>query len=169
MTGSLLFDQSLNGLTGTMTGTDIAPTYPGFLFNGTDDFVDIGTGPDAVKTVALWVDPNDVGGNDYPIDLNGTDFLSIETGTLTNNGFGGIGARFLYVDGVKSATAVTASWHLIGVTKAGGGKNAIDFDIGKETANFFTGTIGEVWLYNDVLTPDEMKNLYETTKWRYQK
>ena len=161
-----VFDYSLNGLVGTESGTDIKPAYPGFSFNGTDDFIDIGTGPSSAKTVVLWVNPSGVAGNDYPVDLNGTDFLTIETGTLTKNGFAG-GTAVLYTDGVAAATTVTAAWHLIGITDTSA-KNATDFDIGKETANFFTGVIGEVWLFSDVKSAVDMKNLYELTKWRYQ-
>ena len=162
--GSTVFDYSLNGLVGTPSGTDVAPAYPGFSFNGTDDFIDIGTGQEVVRTVLLWVNPTDVAGNDYPIDLNGTDFLTIETGTLTKNGFAG-GTTILYVDGV-AATTVTANWHLVGITDTLK-KNATDFDIGKETANFFDGKIGEVILSSLVLSPAAVKSIYELTKWRY--
>ncbi len=161
-----VFDYSQNGLTGTTTGTNIAPAYPGFSLNGTDDFIDIGTGPAAVSTVAMWFKPDDVTANtDYPIDLNGTDFLTVVNGTLTKNGFAG-GTAVLYTDGIATATTIGLTWHLIGITDTVA-KNATDFDIGKETANFTAGVIGEVWLYSDVKSADDMKNLYELTKWRY--
>ncbi len=161
-----VFDYSQNGLTGTTTGTNIVPAYPGFSLNGTDDYIDVGTGPSSVSTVVMWFKPDDVTANtDYPIDLNGTDFLTVVNGTLTKNGFAG-GTAVLYTDGVAAAATVGLAWHLIAITDTVA-KNATDFDIGKETANFSAGSIGEVWLYSDVKSVDDMKNLYELTKWRY--
>lgn len=160
-----VFDYSGGGFTGTLTGTDIAPAYPGFSFNGTDDFIDIGSGPSAIRTILLWVNPDDVAGTDSPIDLNGSDFLTIETGTLTKNGFA-TGTEILYVDGIAAATTVTANWHFIGITSTNG-RSATDFDIGKETANFFAGQIGEVILFDTVKTPPEIMSIYNLTRWRY--
>ncbi len=165
--GTSVFDYSLNGFTGTPAGTDIAPAYPGFSFNGTDDFIDVGSGPTSVKTVALWVNQADIAGNEYPIDLNGTDFISVASGAVTVNGFT---AALLYVDGALGTSGVTAiaasTWALIVVTDTTA-SNATDFDIGKETANFFEGKVGEVMLFDRVLTPAEIKSIYELTKWRY--
>jgi len=113
----------------------------------------------------MWVNPTDIAGTDYPLDLNGTDFLTIVTGTLAINGFAG-GIAKTYVDGIKDATTVTAKWHLIGITDTSA-KNATDFDIGKETANFFTGVIGDVMLFSAVLNDAEMKSIFEITRRRY--
>lgn len=162
---TVVFDYSLNGLTG-VPQNDAISAYPGFSLDGTGDSVDVGTGPSAVSTVALWVKPTSVAGTDSLIDLNGTDFLTIVTGTLAANGFTG-GTTILYTDGVSAATTVTAgNWFLVGITDTSA-KNATDFDIGRETANFFTGSIGEVWLYSDVKSAVDMKNIFELTKWRY--
>ncbi len=84
-----VFDYTLNGFTGIVNGPNIAPVYPGFSFDGSQDVIDIGTGPSSVKTILMWVNPTDIAGTDYPINLNGTDFLTIVTGTLAINGFAG--------------------------------------------------------------------------------
>ena len=101
MSGVLLFDESLNGFTGTAsggTGTPV-PKYPGFDFVATStQYIDIGTGPTSVKTVMLWVDPDAVDVTDTVIDLNGTDYLTIVEGVLTKNGFAG-GTTLLYFNG----------------------------------------------------------------------
>ena len=103
---------------------------------------------------------------DYPIDLNGTDFLTVVNGVLTANGFAA-GTQVLYVDGVAAATAISlAKWHHIGITDSTG-RDATDLDIGRETANFTTGAVAGVRLYSTVLTPQQMKTLYDLTRWRY--
>ena len=162
-----VFDYSLNGLTGTVAGTNCAPAYPGFSFNGTDDYIDVGTGPASVKSVALWIKQDDIAGNEYPIDLNGTDFISVASGAVTVNGFT---AASLYVDAAAGTSGVTAiaanTWAFIVVTDTTA-SNATDFDIGKETANFFDGIIGEVMLFDKVLALSDIKSIYETTRWRY--
>ncbi len=165
MTTSKVFDYSLNGFTGTTNGPTVVPVYPGFFFDGGQDSIDIGSGPSSVKTVLMWVNPTDIAGTDYPLDLNGTDFLTIVTGTLTINGFAG-GTANTYVDGIKNATAITAKWHLIGITDTSA-KNATDFDIGKETTNFFAGVIGDVMLFDRVLSVADIKSIYEVTRGRY--
>ena len=163
-----VFDYSQGGFTGTVTGTDIAPSYPGFSFNGTDDYIDVGAGPASVKTVAMWLRQTDIAGNEYPIDLNGTDFISVVSGAVTVNGFT---AADLYVDGVIGTSGVTSvvagEWSFVSVTDTTA-SNATDFDIGKETANFFEGAIGEVWLNSNVLSASEIKSMYDLTRWRYK-
>lgn len=161
-----VFDYSLGGKPGTPTGTDIVPTYPGFSFNGTDDFIDIGNHDGLIRTVLLWVKPTGIGGNDYPIDLNGTDYLTIETGTLTKNGFAG-GTTVLYTDGVAAATTITANWHLIAITDTSV-VFAGDVDIGRiEGQGLFTGKIGDVMLFDKTLSAPDVKSIYELTKGRY--
>lgn len=165
LTATTVFDYSLNGFPGVVDGTDIAPTYPGFSCNGTDDNITLDSGPTSVKTVAMWVKPDDIAGTDYPIGLNTTDYLAIVTGTLTINGFAG-GTAIRYVDGV-TATAVTANWHLIGITNTNA-KAASAASMGSRvSATFFAGIIGETRLYDRVLTPAEMRSVYELTRWRY--
>ena len=163
----VVFDYSSGGFAGTPTGTDIAPAYPGFLFNGTDDSIGVTSGgPSAVNTVLMWVNPTDVAGVDFPIALAVSNQLIITTGTLSVAGFGG-GTTVLYVDGV-AGTTVTANWHLIGITDtvASGGDSIF---IGKRPLPpaFFKGLIGETLLYDRVLSPAEVKSVYELTKWRY--
>ena len=163
-----VFDYSLNSLTGTKSGTNIQPSYPGFKFNGTDDFIDIGTGPASTKTISIWLKQADIAGNEYPIDLNGTDYIAVESGAVTVYGLVG---HSLYVDGVAGTSGVTAiaadTWSHIVVTDSTA-NNATDFDIGRVTAAYFEGMISEVRLYSNVLTLPEIKSIYELTKWRYR-
>ncbi len=162
--GSIVFDYSLGGKPGTPTGTDIAPAYPGFSFNGTDDFIDIGNQGGAIKTVLLWINATSIAGFNYPLDLNGTDYIIINAADVSANGFA---ASTFYVDGIQASTITAGTWHLIGLTIATA-KTAIDFDIGRsEGVGLFTGSIDETLLFDRELSAVDMKNIYELTRWRY--
>ena len=157
-------DYSLSDKTGTPTGTDIVSVYPGLSFNGTDDFVDVGNHAGAIKTVLFWVNATSIGGFDYPLDLNGTDYIVINSGDVGANGFAG---STIYVDGVQATTITAGSWHLIGLTIATA-KTASDLDIGRVGGvGLFTGTIGDVMLFSAVLNDAEMKSIFEITRRRY--
>ena len=165
---SIVFDESQSGFNGVPKNSPV-PLYPGFdLTAGTSHSIDVGTGPTVVKTTAMWVKMDDITANtDYPIDLNGTDFLTVVNGALTANGFAA-GTQVLYVDGVAAATAISlAKWHHIGITDTTG-RDASDLDIGRETANFTSGVVAGVRLYSIVLTPQQMKTLYDLERWRFQ-
>lgn len=164
-TATTVFDYSLNGKVGTLSGTDIAPKFPGFSFNGSDDFIDVGNHGGAIKTIAMWLKAASIAGNDYPIDLNGTDYISIETGTIRENGFGG--PESTYVDGISSNTITAGKWHFIAMTHVVA-KTASDLDIGQvQGVGRFTGLIGETLLSTNVLSAGEMMNVYQTSRKRY--
>ncbi len=163
-----VFDYSLGGFEGTITGAGVIPAYPGFSFDNLTDFISVGTGPSSVSTVLQWMNPADIAGTDFPISLSATDFLSIATGTLTKSGFAG-GTTVLYVDGI-TGTGVTANWHLIGITDTVA-KNASLLRIGFVQPGpplSYEGLIGETFLFDRVLSPADVKSIYEITKWRYQ-
>ena len=164
---SIVWDESQNSKNGTPTSSPI-PKFPGFaLTSGGTKYIDVGAGPASVKTVSMWFKPDDITAHtDSPIDLNGTDFLTIVNGDLTKNGFAG-GTAVLYTDAVAAAVTLTLNWHHIAITDTSA-KNATDLDVGRETANYSDGLVAGVRLYDRVLTPVEMKNLYELTRWRYQ-
>jgi hypothetical protein len=163
-----VFDYALNGFTGTPTGTGIAPAYPGFRFNGTDDLIDIGIGPTSVKGISIWTKVSSVAGNEYPIDLNGGgSWIGILSGVVSIQGLPG---HALYVDGIKgtsNVTTVDTGWHHIMVTDSSD-NNATDLEIGRVAGNsYYEGLIGEVMLYDRVLTQAEVQSVCELTKWRY--
>ncbi len=165
--GAVVFDESLGGFEGTATNSPV-PSWPGFSFTAASSmFIDIGAGPSSVKTVSLWVKPVAINVTDTPIDLNGTDYLTIVNGTLTKNGFAG-GTAVLYTNGVAAAATVIADWTMIGITDTSA-KNASDFDIGRKDAGYNDGLIGDVMLFSTLLTATEMDDLFELTKWRYHR
>lgn len=159
-----VFDYSLGGKPGTLTGTDIAPDYPGFSFNGSDDYIDVGNQGSGIKTVLLWVNVTSIVPSQGITDINGTDAIDTDGGEIETSGFAG---STIYVDGVAATTITADRWHLIGLTIATA-KTASDFDIGKSVSEgFFTGKIGEVLLFNTELSAADMKSIFELTRWRY--
>ena len=159
-------DDSGNGYDGKTASTPV-PQYPGFAHKTAGNVgINIGTGPTSVKTTALWIKPNDVAGTDSLIQLNGTDYLTVVTGTLTASigGFlGGVSVK--YVDGV-AGTTLTANWHHIAITDTSA-KNASVCRTGDVNSATLDGSIADIRLYDRVLTADEMKSLYDLTKCRY--
>lgn len=167
--GVLLYDESGSGFDGTATNGPV-PKYPGFDFvAGSSHYIDIGTGPTTTKTIALWIKQDDVAGDEYPIDLNGTDYLSIESGVVTVNGLAG---HSLYVNGASGTSGVTTItagvWHHIAITDSTA-NDASDLDIGRVTAAYYDGLIADVLLYNRVLLRDEVASLYFMQRHKYQK
>lgn len=139
-----------NSTSGTFTGTlTSGPTWAAgkygsaVNFDGSDDFVDIGTGPTSVKSVAFWVYPATT--TEYPIDINGTAYVWINAGTVTAQGFT---SPTIYVNGRVSSTITANTWQHIEVT-TGTALNASDFDIGRiEGVGNHEGKIDQVVLYD---------------------
>ncbi|MEA3495868.1 MAG: LamG domain-containing protein, partial [Bacteroidota bacterium] len=120
-------------------------------FDGTDDYVDIGIGPSTVQTVELWINPAST--SEYCIDLNGSAYIWVSTGTLTATGFT---SPTIYVNGVASTAISLNEWQHIAVTTSTG-INASNFDIGRKTTDYFDGKIDEVKLWDDVRTKAEIR------------
>ena len=164
MTAGKVFDYSLGGAVGTLNGSDIVPVFPGFSFNGTDDFIDVGNHGGTIRSIAIWVNHTEGAGNIYPLDLNGTAFISIEVSQLIGNGMGPGLVEF--VDGIVGTAVSKEVWHLISMTISE--RTASDLDIGRvEGQGLFDGKIGEVMLFNRALPATEMRSLYELTRHRY--
>ena len=168
-----IFDYSLNGYAGTLSGGTGTPVSspPGFVFSATNtQYIDIGTGPTSVKTVSFWLKQDDISANEFPVDLNGTDYISVVSGAVTVNGFT---AATLYVNGAAGTSGVTAiaatTWSYITVTDTTA-SNASDFDIGRADigpAVYYDGLISDVRLYSTVRTAAQIRDFYNQTRWRY--
>ena len=165
-----IFDYSLSGFAGTLSGGTGTPLSipPAFDFIAANtQYIDIGAGPASVKTVSLWIKQDDIAANEFPIDLNGTDYISVVSGAVTVNGFT---AAKLYVDGALGTSGVTAiaatTWSHIVVTDTTAA-NASDLDIGRVTAAYYDGLISDVRLYSTVRTARQIRDFYNQTRWRY--
>lgn len=140
--------------------TNISTAGNALDFDGVDDYIDVGIGPTSIKTVEFWVNPSST--TEYYIDLNGTEYISSSTGTISASGFTSPTIR---VNGVESTTIVSGSWQHISITTSTG-INATDLDIGRvETQEEFEGKIDEVRLWDDVRTVTEIiSNMCKTLK-----
>jgi hypothetical protein len=136
-----------------------SPSGSGLVFDGAENYVDIGNAALNAKTVTIWVNQDDVAGNEYPVDLNGTDYLSIESGVLTVNGFT---APILYLDGVLATSGVTTitadKWYHIAITDSTAAVTS-DMDIGRLNASYFAGDLSDVRVYDTVLTSAEISGI----------
>lgn len=147
-----------NSTSGTFTGTlTSGPTWvagkygSAVNFDGSDDFIDIGTGTTSVQSVAFWIYPATT--TEYPIDINGTAYVWINAGTVTAQGFT---SPTIYVNGVVSSTVTANSWQHIEVT-TGTALNASDFDIGRiEGVGNHEGKIDQVVLYDYARTAGQV-------------
>jgi len=187
-----VFDYSLNGNLGTLNGTDIAPVYPGFSFNGTDDYIaltnDVGRGF-AAFSVSAWVKRT----------ANGIIIASSSGGSI-NWWFkmGGDRAIFglnIVAEGVKTASSTDRPsaniWHHImgvydgvnvkvyvnGVVTVGDAttgvisSNAYVTWIGARSSagpqERFTGSLDDIIAFNTAKSAQQVRSIYESTRWRY--
>ena len=136
MTAGKVFDYSLNGHTGTLNGTDIAPTYPGFSFNGTDDWIvaadhnDFSFGDSSTDfpfSVSVWVNMDDAtnfsvvrkfgtGKKEWYLSTSASDFLIVDLWDENNGGH-------LSVRLTTSLTTYQGSWIFSVFTYSGNSSN----------------------------------------------
>ena len=158
-TNQWAIDRSGNGINGQLVSGPkrvIGKIGQALNFNGTDDYVDIGTGPSSVKSASFWVNPKTT--TEYFLNLTGTtDYIWVNAGTVTATG---LISPTIYVDGVVSSTLVANKWQHVVVT-TNTAENASNFDIGRtQDANYMEGRIDDVRLYNHALSADEIKTLH---------
>ncbi len=176
----------------TVTGALWTPR--GRSFDGADDYIDCGSSGfptgNSARTVLCWINPDTIANYDmffnYGTAAGSQGFLFMF----------GIGAYLLIgkyagnADAQGDTAISTEMWSFIGATLSGSdigyflngqadgtatlaGVNTV-LDKCKIGENYWTssgnfdGLIGEVGLYNRVLTPLEIQHNYLATKWRYQ-
>jgi len=151
------YDRSGQNHNGTLTnGPSVTPGQIGqaIRFDGTDDYIAIGTGYNGVKTVSFWVKPNST--TQSIIDFNGTQTVDISAGTVRGNSFT---SPTIYVDGTATSTFPDTDWHFVTIT-TDTAINASAFNIGKIASAYLSGAIDEVRLYDRVLSVSEISGLY---------
>ena len=202
-----VFDYSLNGFTGVPTGTDIAPAYPGFAFNGTNDFIDLSSSFQstfrASYTISVWVkltdgqpastemvcSTNNLSSEDrirIRVELDGRVLAVMESNNVlvvaTSTDVIFTNGQTPWVHLVMTGVADTSiNVYANGQIQATGDATALTFadwtsndnlllgtlNLGGAPEQFLDGSIGDFRLYNRALSIDEIKSLYELTKWRY--
>ena len=154
-------DSSGQGNNGYLQGQTSTTTVPGKLgqalsFDGSNDYVDRGTGPTSVNTIAFWVYSKTT--TEYFINLTSTtDYIWLNAGTVTATG---LVDPTIYVNGVVSSTLSANQWQHVVVT-TGTAENASNFDIGRtQDANYLEGNIDDVRVYSRALSAGEIQQLY---------
>ncbi|QQS39311.1 DUF2341 domain-containing protein [Candidatus Woesebacteria bacterium] len=150
-------DKSANGFTGTLTSITENSWVPGnygsgLYLDGSADFIDIGTGPTKVNTVAFWVKP--VTTTEYFVNLTSTtDLISASGGTISATGLSG---PTIYINGVQGTTLTAGVWQHVAVTTATA-ENASNFEIGRTAdTNYLEGTIDDIRIYNYARTASQI-------------
>ena len=135
------------------------------VFDGTDDYIDVGNVTTGIKTISFWVEAGAISAHtDYVLDLNGADYIKIVNGEVTVNN---IDSPTYYINAVagERTIATVDSWYHVAVT-TDTGINASDVDIGRVVTaavgddEYFDGKIDEVRLFNDVRTAPEILDYY---------
>jgi hypothetical protein len=161
-TGSSAYDTSTNNYVGALTGAQWEPAIfcksgACLSFNGSSDYVDIGSGPGTVRTMEMWVYPETT--TEYLMDLSGTDYLWIDSSTVTATN---VTSPNIYVDGVETDYITADEWHHVVVTTSTS-ENASDFDLARTAgSNYLQGKLDNVVLYDYVRTPAQIA-------WSYNK
>ena len=134
------------------TTCSVSPTTltKALSFDGSNDYVSIGSLYNGVKTVAFWVNPSNT--TNYFIDLNGSAYIDASSGTISATGFT---SPTIYVDGSVSSTISADSWQHVVVT-TNTGINASATNLGKIGSNYLSGSLDDVQIYDRVLSPDEV-------------
>ena len=170
---SSTYDLSNNNNTGTLNGSmtedDWVKGHAGSALelDGTDDFIDMGSGPGTVNSIAFWVYPETT--TEYFVNLTGTsDYIWVNTGTVTATG---VASPTVYVDGVQTSTLVAGKWQHIVVTTSTS-ETTNNLEIGRTTdSNYLEGKIDEVKLWDYELSNQQVAYEYNRGEpygwWRF--
>ena len=215
MTTDEIFDYTLNGNGGTLqdTGATLIPTFPGFYFDGVEDYISIADdtsfspGDGATGTpfsISAWIKMVDA--TEFIITTKGvynTDAewrFATETNDYLYMLFFDESVADCYIGRIYQTALSQNEWlHVVGtydggkislginlyldsvnvdnqtIENAAASFVAIENDLGhavhlnRDAATYGDGYIDDVMFFNIELTAIEVKNIYEVTRWRYQK
>lgn len=163
---TVLEDESRFGNNGSMTTAkpDLVQLPSGlwvYSYNGTDAVVDVGDTARRIKSICLWINPDD-NTTRALLDLDGgTNSVELDgSGDLTATGWS---SPTFYVNAVAAAVAVTQDvWSFIVVTTA----TAIladNVDLGKE-ATFYSGRQARYKMFEYVLSAGKVQSIYQAER-----
>lgn len=135
------------------TTTAIGRTGQALEFDGTDDYVSVGTSYNGVKTVMFWMNPDTT--TEKIIDLNGSAYIEISAGEVLATGFT---EPTIFVDGAITSS-ISTGWHHITVT-SDTAINASAVDIGRISSGYFDGVLDDVRFYTSALSTSDIARLY---------
>ena len=156
--GSTFYDSSSNAKNGIAT---TVPTVTdgiagkGRKFNGSTQYISIGSSLAAIKTVDYWIYPTALAGGQIQFQAS-IGITASSTGRLSAPGFT---SPTIYINGQIGSTISLNSWNYITVTTATGFTgNSNTF--GRYGASYFTGTMDEVRVSNVVFTSTQIAEAY---------
>lgn len=128
--------------------------------DGVDDFVDIGNEGSSIKSISFWVKIDSDSTTYYVLDLNGTDYITIVSGTVTVNGFAAATTTIYVNDAVSSSIPDTTDFHHVAIS-SDTGFTASDMDIGRlEGTGFFAGQLADIRTYTAEITAGNVSTIY---------
>jgi hypothetical protein len=146
-------DKSGQGNAGRLIGftatTTVAGTVGGALaFNGTSNYVSVSSSVNT-SAVSFWVKPSSA--TNYVLDLDGgTHYVWINNGIVTATGFS---SPTIYVNNAVTSAIAPNVWSHVVVT-TGTSFSASAITLGKQSSNYFAGSLDDTRLYNRVLSAD---------------
>ena len=193
MTALSEFNYTRSPKDATLNGTNIRPAFPGYEFNGSNDFITMTGITDAMRdnyTIMIWFNTNSVTGSHDLISIskiNDADerfriILGSAFPTLTNKFGMATSASAItigtwhHVAAVVNHTSLTAKIYIDGVL----GNTDVTITRPPDTAtdkifigmrvnltNHFDGTMAGFLWYSRDFSAEEIQSIYNTTKWRY--
>ena len=174
-TGSAVYDSSGNNRHGNLGAGDSSPawsmgiknpynnsfTEPYLVFDGSNDYVSIGTGP-SMNSIEFWVYPETT--TEYFINISGSsDYIWLNAGTLTATGFS---TPQYYVDGRRTSTPtlVADRWQHVAIWSSFS-KSPTTMEIGRtQGTNYLEGKISDVKTYSYTLDDEQVNWHYNRGK-----
>lgn len=158
-------DATTSGNDGAFGATTAAPTWQSenlcikgkcLYFDGSNDTINVSNTVSGVKSVSFWVKP--ITTTEQFIDLNGSAYITVSTGTLSATGFT---TPTYYIDGVatSSPTLTANKWQHVTVT-TGTAISASAITIGNQSTNFGNQFMDEVKLFGYALSANQVKAEY---------
>jgi len=152
----------VDGLTGGEDGVSsgsvpaIGRLGQALFFNGTTDYVSVGSVSGTLKSVSFWIKADDTTTRDV-IDINGTQKINLD-GSSQITGTSWTTPTY-YVDGTSGNRPIDTDWHHVVIT-TGTGISPTNVEFGRVASSYFDGKLDEIRFYDYELSKDEITKLY---------
>lgn len=123
------------------------------LFDGTNDVVSLGSTVSNIRSISFWVKVFSTSTTQELIDLNGTDYVTSVSGTITVTGFG---TDTIYVDGLAGATITANNWHHVEITTTSDFSGSA-VKVGQISTNYGNFVIDDIKIYTYARSSGEVK------------
>jgi hypothetical protein len=152
--GNVLYDKAGNNHAGIWKGTGEYWINGKFgkagLFNGTNNYVEVGSSILGVRSVSFWVKPYTQ--TTSILSLNSSASVSVSSGTISATGFA---SPTIKVNGKESTTLSENTWQHVSIT-TDTPINADSIRLGRVSDNYYSGELDEVRIYDYVITQEQV-------------